>query len=133
MIEEIVATLATIRAADAVALDDKEAAKATRIAQVKLTLFDGSAVTLAFTKLAGATPNDQGKAFVRVGHSDPKHQANAAAKKAVFVAASWLVEQIPGSLAEFKKAQQPATDAPAPTFQIPGPAPTAPSPLLPTK
>ena len=133
MIEEIAATLATIRAADAVALNDKDAAKAPRSSQVKLTFFDGSAVTLTFAKLAGATPNDQGKVFVRVGHSDPKHQANAVAKKAVFTAPSWLAEQIPGSLAEFKKAQQPAADAPAPTIQIPGPAPTAPSPLLPTK
>ena len=133
MIEEIVATLATIRAADAVALDDKDAAKAARTAQVKLTLFDGSAVTLAFAKLAGANPNEQSKAFVRVAHSDPKHQANAAAQKAVFVAASWLAEQVPGSLAEFKKGQQPAAEPATPTIQIPGPAPAAPTPLLPTK
>ena len=133
MIEEIVATLATIRAADAFALDDKDAAKAPRSSQVKLTFFDGSAVTLTFAKLAGATPNDQPKVFVRVGHSDPKHQANTVAKKAVFTAPSWLAEQIPGSLDEFKKGQQPAADAPAPTIQIPGPAPTAPSPLLPSK
>ena len=133
MIEEIVATLATVRAADAFALDDRDAAKAARSSQVRLTFFDGTVATLTFSKLAGATPSDQGKVFVRVGHSDPKHPANAVAKKAVFTAPSWLAEQIPGSLAEFKKGQQPAADAPAPTIQIPGPAPTAPSPLLPTK
>ena len=124
-IEEIVATLATIRAADAVALDDKDAAKAARSSQVKLALFDGTSVTLTFAKLPSATPNEPGKAFVRVEHSDPKHKANATAKKAAFIAAPWLVEQLPGSLADFKKGlQPPAAEPTAPTFQIPGPAPT---------
>lgn len=123
-VEDIVAALATIRAADAVALDDQDAAKAARSAQVTLTLFDGSAVTLTFAKLAGAAPNDQGKTFVRVEHSNPQHPANATAKKALFVAAPWLAEQVPASLADFKKAQQqPAAEPVAPTIQIPGPAP----------
>lgn len=123
-VEDIVATLATVRAADAVALDDKDAAKAARSAQVKLTLFDGAAVTLTFAKLAGASPNDQGKTFVRVEHSDPKHKANATGKKAAFIAAPWLAEQVPGSQADFKKSlQPPAAEPTAPTIQIPGPAP----------
>ena len=123
-VEDIVATLATIRAADAVALDDKEVAKAVRTAGVKLTLFDGVSVTLTFAKLAGTAPNDPGKTFVRVEHSDTKHKANVTAKKAAFIAPSWLAEQVPGSLADFKKAQQqPAVEPTAPTIQIPGPAP----------
>lgn len=123
-VEDIVATLATIRAADAVALDDKDAAKAARSAQVKLTLFDGASVTLTFAKVAGASPTDQPKTFVRVEHSDSKHPANATAKKAVFIAAPWLAEQVPASFADFKKAQQqPAAEPAAPTIQIPGPAP----------
>ena len=122
-VEDIVAALATVRASDAAALDDKDAAKAARTAQVKLTLFDGSVATLTFAKLAGATPNDAPKTFVRVEHSDPKHKANALAKKAVFVAASWLAEQVPATLADFRKGQQPAPEAPSPTIQIPGPAP----------
>jgi hypothetical protein len=122
-VEDIVMTLATVRAADAVALDDKEAAQAARSSQVKLTLFDGSAVTLTFAKVATAKPNEQPKTFVRVEHSDPKHPANALAKKAVFVAAPWLAEQVPGSLADFKKGQQPAPEPVAPPIPIPGPAP----------
>lgn len=123
-VEDIVATLATVRAADAVALDDKDAGKAARSALVKLTLFDGAAVTLTFAKLAGTAPNDQGKTFVRVEHSDPKHKANATGKKAFFVAAPWLAEQVPGSQADFKKSlQQPSAEPTAPTIQIPGPAP----------
>jgi len=124
-VEDIVMTLATVRAADAVALDDKDAAKAVRSSQVKLTLFDGTVATLTFAKLAGTAPNDQGKTFVRVEHSDPKHKANATAKLANFVAAPWLAEQVPGSLADFKKAQQaPAAEGAPSTIQIPGPAPT---------
>ncbi|MEY3110561.1 MAG: hypothetical protein RL079_1246, partial [Verrucomicrobiota bacterium] len=66
-----------------------------------------------------------GKTFVRVEHSDPKHKANATAKLANFVAAPWLAEQVPGSLADFKKAQQaPAAEGAPSTIQIPGPAPT---------
>ena len=124
-VEDIVMTLATVRAADAVALDDKDAAKAVRSSQVKLTLFDGTVATLTFAKLAGTAPNDPGKTFVRVEHSDPKHKANATAKLANFVAAPWLAEQVPGSLADFKKAQQaPAAEGAPSTIQIPGPAPT---------
>jgi len=124
-IEEIVATLATIRASDAVALNDKDAVKAARSTQVKLALFDGTSVTLTFAKIASAAPNDPGKAFVRVEHSDSKHKANATAKKAAFIAAPWLVEQLPGSLADFKKGlQPPAAEPTTPTIQIPGPAPT---------
>jgi len=122
-VEDIVATLATVRAADAVAADDKDAAKAVRTAQVKLTLFDGAAVTLTFSKAGGKSPAEQPKTFVRVAHSDPKHPANATAKKAAFVAASWLAEQVPASLADFRKGQQPAAETPAPPIQIPGPAP----------
>jgi len=82
-------------------------------------------VTLTFAKLAGTTPNEPGKTFVRVEHSDPKHKANATAKLAAFVAAPWLAEQVPGSLADFKKAQQaPAAEPAATSIQIPGPAPS---------
>jgi hypothetical protein len=123
-VEEIVAAVATIRAADAVANDDQDAAKAARSVRVKLTLFDGAVVTLTLAKLAGAAPNDQGKTFVRVEHSDPKHPANATARKAAFLAPAWLAEQVPGTLADFKKGQTPSAESAAPVIQIPGPAPT---------
>jgi|APGre2960657468_1045069.scaffolds.fasta_scaffold03326_2 hypothetical protein len=124
-VEDIVAAVATIRAADAVAADDSAATKAARSAQVKLTLYSGASVSLLFSKLAGATPNDPGQTFVRVEHSDPKHKANATSKKAAFVAAPWLAEQVPGSLAAFQKSlQQPAAEPTTPTIQIPGPSPT---------
>ena len=94
-------------------------------------VFAGATATLAFAKLASAQPNAPGKLFVRVTHSDPKHPANAADKLAVFTAPAWLSEQLPASLADFRKAGQPAA---APSFlPIPGPAQAAPSPLQPSK
>ena len=121
-VEDIVMTLATVRAADAVPLDDKAAAQAARSSQVKLTLFDGSSVTLTFAK-AVAAGSEAPKTYVRVEHSDPKHKSNALLKQAVFIAAPWLADQVPASLADFRKAQQPAPEAPAPAIRIPGPAP----------
>jgi hypothetical protein len=132
-LEELAATLATFRAADAVAKNDSDAAKAPRSLEVKLTTFDGATATLAFAKLSGAQPNDPGKLFVRVTHSDPKNKANAADKLAVFTAPSWLTEQLPPSFAEFKKAGQPAAPAAPSLLPIPGPAQTPPSPLQPSK
>ena len=130
-LEELVATLATFRAAEAVAKNDADAAKAPRSVEVKLTTFDGATATLAFAKLAGAQPNDPGKLFVRVTHSDPKHKANIADKLAAFTAPAWLSEQLPASLADFRKGGQPAA---APSFlPIPGPTQAAPSPLQPSK
>jgi hypothetical protein len=132
-LEELTATLATLRAADAIAKNDADAAKAPRSVEVKLTMFDGATATLAFAKLAGAQPNDPGKSFVRVTHSDPKHKANAADQLAIFTAPSWLSEQLPASFADFKKAGQPAAPT-APSFlPIPGPAQAVPSPLQPSK
>lgn len=132
-LDEIIGTLATFRAADAVAKNDADAAKAPRSVEVKLTTFAGATATLAFAKLASAQPNAPGKLFVRVTHSDPKHPANAADKLAVFTAPAWLSEQLPASLADFRKAGQPAGPA-APSFlPIPGPAQAAPSPLQPSK
>jgi hypothetical protein len=132
--EEIVATLATLRAADAVALDDKEASKAPRSAQVKLGLFDGATVTLTFARLAAAKPNEPGKAFVRVEHSDPKHASHALNKQALFVAAPWLAEQVPASAADFRKSLTPeAAPTAAPLIPILGPSATPPAPLIQAK
>jgi hypothetical protein len=125
-VEEITGALATLRAADAVAKDDKEAAAAfAKSYQVRLGFFDGSSLTLTFAKLAGKTPNDQAKAFVRVSHSDPKHKANAYASKAEFTVPSWILDQVPGSAAEFAKKGQPPAETPAiPTIQLPAQGPT---------
>ena len=59
----------------------------------------------------------EGKAEGRYGLTFINQQQHA-------LQAAWLAEQVPGSLADFKKGlQQPAAEPTAPTIQIPGPAP----------
>ena len=120
--EDLVATLATIRAADALPKDDKEAAGARRTARITLGLFAGASVVVTLDTAAAAKPGEAARAFVTVTHSDPKHQANAVTKLATFVAVPWMVEQVPPSLADFRKGPVSAEPAPQ-TIQIPGPAP----------
>lgn len=120
--EDLVNTLSTVRVADALPLADPGAAQAKRVALVTLTLFNGATVKLAFTQTAATGPTNPNKTFVQVTHSDPAHQANAVARLAVFVAAPWMVEQLPTSLKAFR---QGPTQPPEPTtLQIPGPAPS---------
>lgn len=120
--EDIVTALATVRAADALPLDDKEAAGARQTARITLGLFDGATAVVTLRSAGPAKPGESARAFVTVTHSDPKHQANAVAKLATFTAVPWMVEQVPASLADFRKG--PASAEPAPqTIQIPGPAP----------
>ncbi len=129
---ELCNTLATLRVSDAVAKGDKEADTAfAKSFQVRLGFFDGATATLTFAKLAGKTPTEPGKAFVRVSHSDAKHKVNSYAAKVEFVAPAWIMEQVPSSDADFKKSQQPPAEAnAAPSLRIPsqGPLISAPSP-----
>jgi hypothetical protein len=120
--EDIIAALATVRAADALPRDDKSASAAGRHARVTLGLVDGASVVITLDTAAPAKAGEPGRALLTVAHSDSKHQANAVAKLAIFVAAPWMVEQVPASLADFRKG--PASAEPAPqTIQIPGPSP----------
>ena len=120
-LEDMTSTLALIRISDAVAKGDKEATAAfAKSWQVKLELFDGTSATVTFAKVAGATPNDQGKLYLRVKHSDPKHPVNLTSQKAEFLAPTWLAEQIPSTLADLKKSlAPPAPPSDAPPANIP--------------
>ena len=112
-VEDIVNALAIMRASDAAAKGDKEAAAAfAKSWTVKLELFDGSTVTAVFAKGAAGAPNEQPKLFTRVSHSDPKHVANAMAAKAEFLSQPWLSEQLPATLADFKKRVSPPAENP---------------------
>ncbi len=132
-LEELTATLATLRAADAIAKNDPAAAKAAKFVTAKLTTFDGKVVTTTFTKLAADKAGEPAKVFLSVAHSDAAHPANAADKLAVFTAPGWLGEQLPGSLADFRKGPEQAAPAAPSLLPIPGPAQTPPSPLQPSK
>lgn len=120
--EDLVSALATVRAADALPKDDKEAAGARRTVRITLGRFDGASVVVTLDSAPSAKPGEAARAFVTVTHSDPKHQANAVTKLATFVAAPWMVEQVPLSLADFRKGPVSAEPAPQ-TIQIPGPSP----------
>ncbi len=120
--EDIVSAIATVRAADALPLDDKEASGARQTARITLGLFDGSAAVVTLRSAGPAKQGESARAFVTVTHSDPKHQSNAVTKLATFVAAPWMVEQVPPSLADFRKGPVSAEPAPQ-TIQIPGPSP----------
>jgi hypothetical protein len=120
--EDIVAALATVRVADALPRDDKSAAGAVRSARVTLGLFNGASVVVTLDTVAPGKAGETGRTFLTVAHSDPKHQANAVAKLATFVAAPWMAEQVPTSLAGFRKGPA-ATEAAPQTIQIPGPSP----------
>lgn len=112
-VEDIVNALAIMRAADAAAKGDQEAAKAfAKSWTVKLELFDGSTVTAVFAKGAAGAPNEPPKLFTRVSHSDPKHVANAMGAKAEFLSQPWLSEQLPASFADFKKRVSPPAENP---------------------
>ena len=113
VVEDIVNALAIMRASDAAAKGDKEAAAAfAKSWTVKLELFDGATVTAVFAKGPAGAPNEPPKLFTRVSHSDPKHVANAMGAKAEFLSQPWLSEQLPTSAADFKKRVEPPAEAP---------------------
>ncbi len=112
-VEDIVNALAIMRASDAAAKGDKEAAAAfAKFWTVKLELFDGATVTAVFAKGPASAPNEQPKLFTRVSHSDPKHVSNVMGAKAEFLSQPWLSEQLPASLAEFKRRVSPPAENP---------------------
>jgi len=130
MLEEMTNVLMTLRANDAVAKGDKDAAAAfAKSWSIELELFDGGKVTLTLAKTAATGPNESPRLWMRVTHSDPKHKANGMTAKAEFIAPPWLAEQLPASLAEFNKALEPPPAQPAPgpgpTLNIPGLGPVS--------
>jgi hypothetical protein len=108
VLESMAGGLSNLRATDALPKDDASAKKAfEKSSTVKLEYFDGTTLTVTIGRLPGATPADQPKMFVRASHSDPKHAANALAAKAEFTMSGWLGEQIPATVADFRKAVEP--------------------------
>jgi hypothetical protein len=120
-IENLAASLATLRVGEAVAKDDKDATAAfAKSFQVTLGFFDGNSLTLTFGQVASKTAGEPPKTFVRAKHSDPKHKANGYAPKAEFTVPSWIMEQIPASAAAFAKQAQPAVSPSAiPSLAVP--------------
>jgi hypothetical protein len=120
-IENLVASLATLRVGEAVAKDDKEAAAAfAKSFEVRLSFFDGNSLTLSLGQIAGKSAGETPRTFVRAKHSDAKHKANSYATKAEFSLPAWIAEQIPASAAALaKQAQPPASPAALPSLANP--------------
>lgn len=118
--EELLLSLATLRASDAVALDDAEAAAALAAApiEVSLTLADGATVGIRFGK-AKAKEGEPPRGWMTVRHSDPKHPANAKSAKALFACPPWLIDQIPSAAADLgKRPEPPAMPQGLPTLEL---------------
>ena len=135
VLEEMGNVLMTLRANDAVAKGDQDAAAAfAKPWSIQLELFDGAKVTLTLAKTAATGPNESPRLWMRVAHSDPKHKANGMSAKAEFIAPPWLAEQLPATLADFRKAVEPPPAGPAPgagpTLNIPGLGPVSAPPGL---
>ena len=118
--EELLLSLATLRASDAVALDDAEANAALAAAPitVSLTLADGATVGIRFGK-AKAKEGEPPRGWMTVRHSDPKHPANAKSAKALFACPPWLIDQIPSAAADLgKRPEPPAMPQGLPTLEL---------------
>ncbi|MGA0134472.1 MAG: DUF4340 domain-containing protein [Opitutales bacterium] len=113
VLENIVSSLATLRATDALAKDDGAAKKAfEKPVSVKLEFFDGATLTVQVGRTAGASANDQPRLFVRPAHSETGHRINSLTAKAEFAVSGWLAEQVPATVADFRKAVDPPPPAP---------------------
>lgn len=120
--EDLVANLATVRVADAVARDDKEAAAAlARPLVAELTLFAGATVTLRLAKAPAGKAEEPPRGWVTATHSDPKQALNRLTERALFTCPPWLADQIPASAAELAKRMDPPAEPQAPAgFTLPG-------------
>jgi hypothetical protein len=117
--EELLLSLSTLRAADAVAPGDAAAAAAlAKPLAVTLALADGATIGATF----GRAPSKEGEppaAWMRASHSDPKHPVNAKSAKALFACPPWLAEQLPATAADLgKRPEAPAAPQGLPTLEL---------------
>ncbi len=118
--EELLLSLATLRAADAVAPDDAEAKAALAAAPiaVSLTLADGATIGITFGK-AAPKEGEPPRGWMSVRHGDPKHPVNAKSARAIFACPSWLVDQVPSAAADLgRRPEPPAAPQGLPTLEL---------------
>lgn len=113
--EEIAGALVTLRVADAVARDDREAVAALAKPFVaELTLWSGAAVTVRLAKAPGGKAEEPPRGWLTAAHSDPTHPLNRQAERALFTCPTWLAAGIPASVAELAKQMEPPAGGAAP-------------------
>lgn len=112
--EDFLATLVTVRVADAVARDNPEATAALAKPLVaELTLFAGATVTLRLARDPATKPGEPPRGWLTAAHSDPKHPLNRQSERALFTCPPWMAEQLPGSASELAKRMDPPPEPPA--------------------
>lgn len=116
--EELLFSLTTLRAVDAVALNDAAATTAlTKPLLAKVTLQDGT----VFTIKLGRGPGNAGEppqGWMQATHSLATHPANGKSALAIFVCPPWLAEQIVNSVAELTKRGVPPEAPGLPTLEF---------------
>lgn len=114
--EEILGALVTVRVADAVARDDREAVAALAKPLVaEITLWSGATVTVRVAKAAGGKAEEPPRGWMTASHSDPKHPLNRQAERALFTCPPWLAAGIPASAADAARRMEPPAEGAAPT------------------
>lgn len=109
-LENFVLNLATLRIIDA----QGKGMTTTELAfkqssAIIFDLFEGGSITTTWAKESNAESKEP-KYFVRVQHSDPQNKINQVGQKAEFLCPSWLMEQIPSSIADLNKRLSPPTE-----------------------
>lgn len=109
-LENFVLNLATLRIIDA----QGKGMTTTELAfkqssAIIFDLFEGGSITTTWAKETNPESKES-KYFVRVQHSDPQNKINQVGQKAEFLCPSWLMEQIPSSIADLNKRLSPPTE-----------------------
>ena len=109
-LEEFVLNLSTVRIIDAQGKGSPLTEQAFKQPSIIIfELFDGSAITTNWAK-ESSPESKESKYFVRAQHSDPQNKINQVGQKADFLCPSWLMEQIPASIADLNKRLNPPAE-----------------------
>jgi hypothetical protein len=102
-LEDFVLNLSTLRIIDAQGKGSTTADAAFKESStIVFELFDGSTISTTWAKESNPESKEP-KYFVRAQHSDSQNKINQVGQKAEFLCPSWLMEQIPTSVADLNK------------------------------
>jgi hypothetical protein len=106
-LEDFVLNLSTLRIIDAQGKGSTTAEAAFKDScTIVFELFDGSTISTTWAKESNPESKEP-KFFVRAQHSDLQNKINQVGQKAEFLCPSWLMDQIPTSVADLDKRLNP--------------------------
>ena len=109
-LENFVLNLATLRITDAQGKGITTTERAFKKSSVIIfELFNGSSITTTWASETNPESKEP-KYFVRAQHSDSQSKINQVGQKAEFLCPSWLMEQIPTSIADLNQRLSPPTE-----------------------